>query len=98
MPVARRLVMLSPVSKNGRTSFAMVSFILFLFASVLSSSLLVTAFAAADTEPKPLPARLFNPPTEYRGQFGNFRSPLLFENGEKVNTPQDWQRQRNEIL
>ena len=76
----------------------MVSSIQLVFASMLSTSLVVTAFAAADTEGQSFPAQRFSPPAEYRGQFGNYRSPLLFENGEKVSTPQDWQRRRREIL
>ncbi len=74
-----------------------LSFTLF-FVSLLSSLFAGAAFAAAETEPVPLAARLFNPPAEYRGQFGGYRSPLLFENGQKVETAQDWQRRRREIL
>ena len=40
----------------------------------------------------------FAPPPEYAGKFGAYRSPLLFDDGTRVKTPQDWQRRRKEIL
>lgn len=40
----------------------------------------------------------FNPPAEYAGEFGNYRSPLKFYNGTMVKTPQDWKRRRREII
>src|SRR6478735_12284734 len=48
----------------------------------------------------PLPRELvnaFRPPDELAKEFGAYRSPLLFENGERVQTPQDWERRRKEI-
>src|SRR4051812_25453710 len=41
---------------------------------------------------------LSQPPQEYRADFGKFRSPLLFADGTRVQTPGDWQRRREEIL
>jgi hypothetical protein len=49
----------------------------------------------------PLPSDLapyFQPPPAFANQFGNYRSPLLFANGAKVQTPADWTRRRAEIL
>jgi len=39
----------------------------------------------------------FNPPKEFKNQYGNYRSPLLFYNGDTVKTEQDWQKRRMEI-
>src|SRR5437762_2628699 len=51
--------------------------------------------------PSRLPPRdlapFFAPPEQYRSDFGNFRSPLLFADGTRVQTPDDWQRRREEI-
>ncbi len=38
------------------------------------------------------------PPPEFEGDFGEFRSPLIFENGKKVETIEDWNHRRAEIL
>jgi hypothetical protein len=40
----------------------------------------------------------FKPPAEYGGKLGNYRSPLLFEDGSPVRTAADWARRREEIL
>src|SRR4051794_24514807 len=40
----------------------------------------------------------FTPPPEYAGKLGDFRSPLLFDDGSPVKSPADWQRRRREIL
>ena len=39
----------------------------------------------------------FTPPEEWRGKFGKYRSPLMFNDGTKVKTPADWARRRAEI-
>ena len=39
----------------------------------------------------------FTPPAEWRGKFGKYRSPLMFNDGTKVKTPADWARRRAEI-
>ncbi len=38
------------------------------------------------------------PPAEYEGKFGDYRSVLKFDDGSPVRTPQDWLRRRAEIL
>src|SRR5436190_3264179 len=43
-------------------------------------------------------APLFHPPAEFAGQFGTFRSPLIFRDGPRVETPADWTRRRVEIV
>ncbi|HIG81823.1 MAG TPA: sialidase [Verrucomicrobiales bacterium] len=39
----------------------------------------------------------FSPPKEWRGKFGEFRSPLTFNDGSTVKTAADWARRRLEI-
>ncbi len=39
----------------------------------------------------------FTPPDKFRNQYGDYRSPLLFYNGDLVKTKQDWQKRRAEI-
>jgi dienelactone hydrolase len=41
---------------------------------------------------------LFQPPPEFAGDFGHYRSPLLFRDGSPVKTPADWVRRRAELL
>src|SRR5215216_469799 len=38
------------------------------------------------------------PPAEFAGQLGPYRSPLVFADGTVVKTPEDWARRRKEIL
>jgi len=40
----------------------------------------------------------FVPPAEFAGDFGAYRSPLLFDNDTPVKTPEDWSKRRSEIL
>ena len=40
----------------------------------------------------------FQPPAEYQDQFGDYRSPLRFPDGEMVKTPDDWAKRREQIL
>jgi hypothetical protein len=40
----------------------------------------------------------FHPPAEFAGKLGDYRSPLVFEDGTQVKTPDDWQRRRRELL
>ena len=40
----------------------------------------------------------FQPPAEYRGKLGKYRSPLLFDNGTRADSPEAWSRRRQEIL
>ncbi len=43
-------------------------------------------------------APLFRPPTQFEGQLGTYRSPLLFADGTRVRTASEWPRRRAEIL
>lgn len=40
----------------------------------------------------------FEAPDSFKGNFGAYRSPLAFDDGTSVKTPDDWQRRRTEIL
>jgi len=39
----------------------------------------------------------FKPPPQYENVFGDYRSPLVFANGDSVRTPADWTKRRKEI-
>jgi hypothetical protein len=43
-------------------------------------------------------APFFQPPAEFAGQFGEYRSPLKFADGREVKTPAEWLQRRREIL
>lgn len=45
-----------------------------------------------------LPAWMITPPAEYNRPSEGLKSPLVFEDGSEVKTPEDWQRRRREIL
>ncbi|MHC4367400.1 MAG: alpha/beta hydrolase family protein, partial [Planctomycetota bacterium] len=41
---------------------------------------------------------LFKPPAKFAGNFGDYRSPLIFNDGTAVKTPTDWPRRSREII
>ena len=43
-------------------------------------------------------APYFSTPVEFKGKYGEYRSPLKFYNGRPVETSKDWKKRRNEIL
>ncbi len=43
-------------------------------------------------------APYFQPPPEFKGKLGTYRSPLLFNDGTRVHLAADWPRHRQEIL
>src|SRR5215470_8715887 len=43
-------------------------------------------------------APFFQPPPEFADKLGQYRSPLLFNDGSPVRTAADWPRRRQEIL
>ena len=45
----------------------------------------------------PQTSRFFWPPPQFVGKLGEYRSPLVFEDGTPVKTPADWARRRREI-
>src|SRR5262245_44811940 len=40
----------------------------------------------------------FQPPAEFAGKFGPYRSPLLFNDGSPVRSAEEWPRRRTELL
>ncbi len=49
------------------------------------------------TTPRKIAAH-FRPPRQYLDDFGEYRSPLLFDDGRPVGSPSAWRRRRKEIL
>jgi hypothetical protein len=45
----------------------------------------------------PAIAGAFRPPAPFGGDLGSYKSPLVFDDGRPVRTPEDWQRRRVEI-
>jgi len=43
-------------------------------------------------------SHLFKPPEEFAADFGDYRSPLIFNDNTAVKTPADWSRRRREIV
>lgn len=70
--------------------------------AVCFTLLLITSTFAADAPSKGARwakiAKYFDPPAEYAGKLGDYRSPLHFNDGTPVKTPEDWARRRQEIL
>jgi hypothetical protein len=63
---------------------------------VLSWLFIVTA-CRADGELDPRIAKFFKPPAEYAKDFGNYRSPLKFDDGTESKSADDWKKRREEI-
>lgn len=40
----------------------------------------------------------YQPPAEYTGKFGKYRSPLIFTDGSRVESADQWPRRRDELL
>jgi hypothetical protein len=62
--------------------------------------LLLPVLAVAPTD-QPVPERLapfFRPPAEYATDYGDYRSPLKFDDGTPVRDAADWPKRRREIL
>ena len=62
---------------------------------------LLVATASRAEESSPAWAKIaphFSPPAEYAGKYGKYRSPLLFDDGTRVRSAEDWQRRRKEVL
>src|SRR5687767_3055687 len=73
-----------------------------LFSTLALLACLVAAVARADNPAAAaLSAKLApfaQPPAEFAGQFGPYRSPLAFADGTQVKSPEDWVKRRREIL
>lgn len=79
-----------------RTTNIIICFLLLAFS--LSSCVLKTSDELKKNEIWDKLKVYFSPPMEYRNVYGNYRSPLLFANGKKVESARDWQKRRAEIL
>jgi dienelactone hydrolase len=71
----------------------------------LLAAFLLLAIAAVASDPPAKPEALWKklepfaqPPQEFAGRFGSYRSPLEFADGTVVKTAADWARRRAEIL
>src|SRR5688500_4675038 len=67
-------------------------------ASLFAFASLTVSIAAREFSPWDKIKPHFAPPREFTDKTGDYRSPLLFEDGTPVKTPQDWQRRRAELL
>ena len=56
------------------------------------------AWAAESTSTWDSIAPYFTPPVEFAGKMGSYRSPLLFDDGTRVQNAGDWARRRGEII
>ncbi|MBM3836727.1 MAG: sialidase [Verrucomicrobia bacterium] len=90
---------------NVQISFVLPTTFKLIVAATVTAPALPGANGAAPVEghsPHRTPptelAPFFTPPGAYRSDFGSFRSPLIFADGTRVNTPADWPRRRAEIL
>ncbi|HZN32362.1 MAG TPA: hypothetical protein VFB80_01035 [Pirellulaceae bacterium] len=69
--------------------------------SILTLSLLPAIAAAEEPRAAELRKKLVpftQPPAEFTSQFGDYRSPLVFADGSRVQSPADWARRRSEIV
>jgi dienelactone hydrolase len=68
-------------------------------ASIIFSALLLMCPPKVWSQKPPSElAEFCTPPEKYRSDIGTFKSPLVFENGERVRSAADWKRRRQEIL
>jgi hypothetical protein len=65
--------------------------------SLLVIALVVGNSVRADDPPAKL-APFYKPPAELATDFGNYRSPLKFDDGTPVKNAEDWKKRRAEIL
>ncbi len=65
---------------------------------VISMGVLVFANSIPAAEPWDKIAPFFSPPKEWQDKYGDYRSPLRFEDGSLVLTADDWKKRRAEIL
>ena len=59
---------------------------------------LLTMHRISATEPAELLRESYSPPPQYRSDFGDYRSPLLLNNGKTASNAEQWQQRRIEIL
>ncbi|WP_165246718.1 dienelactone hydrolase family protein [Paludisphaera soli] len=64
----------------------------------LAFIILIGVAARADDAPPASLAGAFEPPTEFAGDLGTHRSPLILADGRVAETPAAWRERREEIL
>jgi hypothetical protein len=64
---------------------------MFVMAGVAAAEPRDGRYAGSDLDP------FFQPPAEFRDDFGMYRSPLVFDDGQPVRSPADWEKRRTEI-
>src|SRR5687768_6774628 len=62
------------------------------------SAAMARAESQAGTELQGKLAPFAQPPQDFAGKLGDYRSPLVFADGTRVKTPDDWVRRRSELL
>mgnify|MGYP000968360594 CR=1 FL=1 len=82
-------------STNSKKIFILIFLYLFIIENISAQSFYRYYAKKRETWNKIKP--FFNPPKEFKNQYGNYRSPFLFYNGDTVKTKQDWQKRRMEI-
>src|SRR5690606_38905536 len=88
----RRPAVSRPCARSA--SRLVVSLCLMLGVAVASGA----ASASGQTIDDPALVPFFEVPEAFRGEFGDYRSPLLFSDGSRVETADDWVRRRTELL
>ncbi len=85
------------VAQLNRIATTMNSIILFSTVVLFFPSQGAQGQSGRDNVPESI-AAAFRPPAEFTGNFGAYKSPLIFNGGTVAKTPADWQRHRQEIL
>lgn len=68
-----------------------------LYSYMLVSLLTVSVTFAQNDELYHILSPYFSPPDSLKGDFGDLRSPLKFNNGKDVKTPKQWKKRKEEI-
>ncbi len=69
-----------------------------IFLQTMAAGTMAGPLTAAQRQPWDEIATYFEPPKEWWGKLGKYRSPLIFNDGSKVKAPADWAGRRSEIL
>lgn len=72
--------------------------LLFLFTSIVFLNVAAQTAKKSDRVTWSEISPFFSPPREFRTEFGSYRSPLIFDNGDTVLSKEDWKKRRREIL
>ena len=67
-----------------------------LYLLAICAASLLTACCGTSKLPQEI-RQYFNVPVKWQGDFGDYRSPLVFENGDTVRTAEQWALRREEI-